>query len=169
MRRRTERRRAGRGRPAGGATRRGGGSTFWDDNARGLHFYERQADELAVAAFERAVGAAALPLAVLEINLGAAYLRRTMLPEARARLDQGLALDPDNQWGHWLLGQTLKAAGAFFEARAEFEHAYGLDRDSPAGRLAAEALEHWRHRWPSVEASPRFPRGRTPAREDAPA
>lgn len=69
----------------------GGGSTFWDDNARGLHFYRRQADELAVAAFERA---------------------------------------------------------------------YGLDPDSPEGRLAAEELERWRHRWPSARVSADSPAAR---------
>jgi Tfp pilus assembly protein PilF len=53
-----------------------------------------------VAAFERAVGTATPPLAVLEINLGAAYLRRRMLAKARTRLEGALALDPDSQRGH---------------------------------------------------------------------
>ena len=129
--------------------------SFWDYNEKGLYFYKRQAYDLAIAEFERAVGAATFPLAALDINLGAAYLGKRMYTEARARLEKGLALDPDSQMGHWLLAQTLQATGAAFEARAEFEEAYMLDPDSPEGRVAEEELlNFWARRAPFPVLAP---------------
>ncbi len=112
--------------------------SFWEHNEKGVYFYRRQAYDLAIAELERAVSAAVFPLAVLYINLGAAYLGNRMYPEALASLEKGLGLDPDNQRGHWFLARTLKATGAVAEAVVEFEQAWVLDPDSPEGRAAEE-------------------------------
>jgi tetratricopeptide (TPR) repeat protein len=111
-------------------------SSFWEHNEKGPSLFNREADDQAIAEFERAVDAAPLPLAALDINLGAAYLADRRYAEARAWLEKALALDPDNPKGHCLLGQVLKAAGAALEARAEFEQTCALDPDSPEGREA---------------------------------
>lgn len=63
--------------------------TFFDYNERGIRLYQRQAYDLAVGEFERAVDAAVFPLAVLYVNLGAAYLANKRYPEARASLEKG--------------------------------------------------------------------------------
>lgn len=118
--------------------------SFWQHNEKGVYFYRRQAYDLAIAELERAVSAAVFPLAVLYINLGAAYLGNRMYPEALASLEKGLGLDPDNQRGHWFLARTLKATGAVAEAVAEFEQAWVLDPDSPEGRAAEEDVL-WLH------------------------
>jgi Tfp pilus assembly protein PilF len=72
--------------------------------------------------------------------LGAAYLRTGRFEKARGALVDGLALDPDDRAGHWLLGQVLEAQGEFLDARDEFAIAAGLDPDSPEGRSAEDAI-----------------------------
>lgn len=118
--------------------------SFWDHNDKGLAFYRRRAYALAIAEFERAVSAAAVPLAALHINLGAAYLAEKLYREARASLETGLALAPDDQKGHWFLAQVLVAEGMCFEALAELERTSALDPDSPEGRSAESEIARLR-------------------------
>ena len=109
-----------------------------------MKLYCRQAYGLAASALERAVGAAPLPLAVLEINLGAACLQEKRYAEARRWLESGIASHPDDQRAHWFLAETLKATGALLEARVEWDRVQALDPDSPEGRLAEEEISLWR-------------------------
>lgn len=118
--------------------------SFWDHNDRGLSFYRRRAYALAIAEFERAVSGATVPLAALHINLGAAYLAGKLYRQARASLETGLALDPDDQKGHWFLAQVLVADGMGLEALAELARTSALDPDSPEGRSAASEIARLR-------------------------
>ncbi len=124
--------------------------TFWDYNEMGLYFYGRQAYDFAISEFKHAALAAIFPMAALHVNLGAAYLGKKMHREARAALEQGLALDPKSQKGHWFLAKTLKATGALAEALAEFELAYSLDPSSPEGQLAHEEIAALRGSQPDL-------------------
>lgn len=128
--------------------------TFWDYNEMGLYFYSREAYDLAISELKLAVRAAFFPMATLHINLGAAYLGKKMHREARGSLEQGLALDPDNQKGHWFLAKTLKAIGALAEALAEFELAYSLDPSSPEGQSAHEEIVALRVSHPDLTRAP---------------
>jgi len=110
--------------------------TFWDYNERGVVLYRRGSYDLAIIELRKAVGAAKFPLAVLHVNLGAAYLRNGMYPEARNALEAGLHANPDDQAGHVLLGQALLAMGETEAARREFYRAWQRDPDSSEGREA---------------------------------
>jgi len=114
--------------------------TFWDYNQRGVSFYNRGQYARAIAELRRAVRASSFPLAVLHVNLGAAYLRSGLYGQARAALVEGLRANPDDQTGHLFLGQTLLATGETGAARREFEHARQLNPDSPEGRAAEDEL-----------------------------
>ena len=114
--------------------------TVWDMNEMGLYFYSREAYDLAIGEFKRALKASLFPVAALHVNLAAAYLGQKRYAEARAQLAKGLAIEPCNQKAHWLLAQTLKAAGAVAEARAELERVWKINPESPEGRQASEAL-----------------------------
>jgi tetratricopeptide (TPR) repeat protein len=114
--------------------------TFWDYNERGLLFYGRGDYDLAIAELRRAVGAAAFPIAVLDVNLGAAYLANGMYQQARSWLEEGVRTDPNNQTGHVLLGRALVAMGETAAAWTAFHHASELNPDSPGGRAAEEEL-----------------------------
>jgi len=114
--------------------------TLWDYNNMGLYFYSREAYDLAIGEFKRALKAAFYPTAALHVNLGAAYLGKKMYADARAHLVKGLALDPRNQKAHWFLAQTLKATGASSEALTEFERTWTINPDSEEGRQAREAI-----------------------------
>lgn len=114
--------------------------TFWDYNERGVFLYSRGSYDQAVAELRKAVGTATIPLTVLYVNLGAAYLRSGMYCEARNSLEEGLHTNPDDQTGHVLLGQALLAMGETGAARTEFDRAWQLDPDSPEGRAAEEGL-----------------------------
>jgi tetratricopeptide (TPR) repeat protein len=128
--------------------------TFWDYNEMGLFFYSREAYDLAISEFKLAVRAAIFPMATLHINLGAAYLGKKLYREARGSLEQGLALEPDNQKGHWLLAKTLQATGAPTEALAEFERAYDLDPNSAVGQSAHEDIVALRSSHPDSTQAP---------------
>lgn len=114
--------------------------TFWEYNQRGVCFFNRGRYDLAIREFQRAVGASVFPLAVLYVNLGAAYLRCRMYGPARHSLEEGLRVDPEDQVGHVLLGQALLAAGETGEARTEFDCAWQLNPDSPEGGTAEQEL-----------------------------
>lgn len=150
--------------PASGAGAQGvatrNAPSFWDHNEKGLSLCRRRAYAEAIEEFERAVSAATIPLATLDINLGGAYLGSRRYAEARAWLEKGLTLDPDNQMGHWLLARVLAATGSLFEALAELEQTHALDPASPEGRLAeAELRRLWGgpppHPSPGPAAGPR--------------
>ena len=114
--------------------------TLWDYNEMGLYFYGREAYDLAIGEFKRALKAAFYPIAALHINLGAAYLGKKMYADARAHLSKGLALEPRNQKAHWFLAQTLKATGGSSEALTEFERTWTINPDSVEGRRAREEI-----------------------------
>jgi tetratricopeptide (TPR) repeat protein len=114
--------------------------TLWDYNEMGLYFYGREAYDLAIGEFKRALKAAFYPIAALYINLGAAYLGKKMYEEARAQILKGLALEPRNQKAHWLLAQALKATGSLTDALSEFERTVTINPDSPDGRHARQEL-----------------------------
>ena len=106
----------------------------------GLFFYSREAYDLAIGEFRRALKIALFPMAGLHVNLGAAYLGKKMYAEAQASLLTGLRLEPDNQKAHWFLARTLQIIGRLEEAAAEFEKARAIDPESPEGRQAQEEL-----------------------------
>jgi tetratricopeptide (TPR) repeat protein len=114
--------------------------TFWQYNEWGVCLYNRGCYDDAITELRKAVGACAFPLAVLHVNLGAAYLRSGMYREARESLEEGLYTNPDDQAGHVLLGQALLAMGETGAARTEFDRAWQLNPDSPEGRAAEEGL-----------------------------
>ena len=74
----------------------------------------------------------------LHVNLGAAYLGKKMLPEARTCFERAVALAPRSQRARWFLARTLRDMGAFERALSEFERAYRLDPESPEGHGAAD-------------------------------
>jgi len=115
--------------------------TLWDYNEMGLYFYGREAYDLAIRDFKRAVRAAFYPIATLHVNLGAAYLGKKMYADARVHLLKGLALDPHHQKAHWFLAQTLRATGTASQAVAEFERTWTINPDSAEGRQGREILD----------------------------
>lgn len=114
--------------------------TLWDLNEMGLFFYGREAYDLAIAEFRRALKAALFPTAALHVNLGAAYLGKKMYAEARASFMTALSIEPDNQKAHWLLARTLRGLGRLPEAAGEFERAQAINPDSVEGRQARDEL-----------------------------
>jgi len=114
--------------------------TVWDLNEMGVFFYSRGAYDLAISELKLALMAAPAPTAVLHVNLGAAYLGKKMYAEAEAALRRGLAIDPQSQNGHFLLGRLLCETRREREALAEFEQARALDPDSPRAQAAAEEI-----------------------------
>lgn len=122
--------------------------SFWDHNARGVRAHGDALHEQAGGELEEAVHLASIRLSAPLINSGGAYVRSGRHEKARAALVDGLALDPDDQAGHWLLGLTLEALGEIFDARAEFEATVELDPDSPEGRSGEQAIVRLRaSRW----------------------
>jgi len=122
--------------------------TLWDYNEMGVFFYSREAYDLAIAEFKRALKAALFPVAALHVNLGAAYLGKKMYGEARACFGRGLTLEPSNQKAHLLLARTLAGMGLLSDALVELERTRTLNPESPEGREAAEeirALSSSRH------------------------
>jgi tetratricopeptide (TPR) repeat protein len=122
--------------------------TVWDYNEMGVFFYSREAYDLAISEFRRALKSARYPIAVLHVNLGGAYLGRKMYAEAEAALRCGLAIDPRSQNGHALLARLLLETRKEQEALEEFERARALDPDSPQGRSVAEEIRHLKAREP---------------------
>jgi tetratricopeptide (TPR) repeat protein len=114
--------------------------SLWSYNEMGLFFYSREAYDLAIAEFKRALAMELFPIAALHVNLGAAYLGKKMHAEARVCLLQALKIEPDNQKGHWLLAQTLKATGQRSDALAEFERAYAIAPETPTAANAREEI-----------------------------
>jgi tetratricopeptide (TPR) repeat protein len=106
----------------------------------GLFFYSREAYDLAISEFKRALQASLFPVAALHVNLGAAYLGKKMYGEARACFLRGLALEPNNQKGHWLLGRTLAGMGLVSDALVELERTRALKPESPEGKQAADEI-----------------------------
>jgi tetratricopeptide (TPR) repeat protein len=106
----------------------------------GLFFYSREAYDLAIAEFKRALQVALFPMAALHVNLGAAYLGKKMYVEARASLLTALRLEPGNQKAHWFLARTFQGTGALQEAVAELERTRAINPESPEGRQAQEEL-----------------------------
>ena len=106
----------------------------------GLFFYGREAYDLAIAEFRRALKAALFPTPGLHVNLGAAYLGKKMYAEARASFLTALRLEPENQKAHWLLARTLQGIGMLREAAAEFERAETINPETVEGRQAREEL-----------------------------
>jgi tetratricopeptide (TPR) repeat protein len=122
--------------------------SFWDQNERGVCACRSARCERAVGELEEAVHLLRIPLAALLINLGGAYVRSGRYRKARAVLVEDLALDPGDQAGHWLLGETPEALGELLDARAAFEVAAELDPASPEGRSAEDAIARLRaRRW----------------------
>jgi tetratricopeptide (TPR) repeat protein len=115
--------------------------SLWSYNEMGLFFYSREAYDLAIGEFKRALAMALFPIASLHINLGAAYLGKKMYAEARDCLLRGLVLEPGNQKGHWLLAQTLKATGQKSDALAEFERTWAIDPGTPTAENAREEIQ----------------------------
>jgi tetratricopeptide (TPR) repeat protein len=124
--------------------------TPWDLNEMGLYFYGREAYDLAIAEFQRALKAMLFPTPVIHVNLGAAYLGKKMYSEARASLLTALRLEPNNQQARWLLAHTLQAIGMQEEAYAELERTLAINPESPLGQRAREEL---RARPPSLVRS----------------
>ncbi len=116
--------------------------TVWNYNEMGVFFYSRGAYALAISEFKLALKSALCPMAVLHVNLGAAYLGKKMYAEAEASLRRGLAIDARSQKGHALLARLLLATGKEREALAEFERACALDPDSPEGKAADEEIRY---------------------------
>ena len=114
--------------------------TPWGYTEMGLYFYGREAYDLAIGEFARALKASPRPSAPLHVNLGAAYLGKKMYADARAHLQKALALDPDNQRARWLLAQTLKATGAMADALRELVRVERTDPASTEGRRAREEI-----------------------------
>jgi tetratricopeptide (TPR) repeat protein len=106
----------------------------------GLFFYSREAYDLAISEFKRALQASLFPVAALHVNLGAAYLGKKMYGEARACFIRGLAIEPNNQKAHWLLGRTLGGMGLVSDALVELERTRALKPESPEGKQAAEEI-----------------------------
>jgi tetratricopeptide (TPR) repeat protein len=116
----------------------------WEHNEMGTFFYSREAYDLAIAEFKRALKAAPIPIPALHVNLGAAYLGKKMYAEACASFRRALALDPNNPKAHWFLARALKEAGTLSEALVAFERAYTLNPESPEGRSAGEEVRQLR-------------------------
>jgi tetratricopeptide (TPR) repeat protein len=114
--------------------------TPWDLNEMGLYFYGREAYDLAIGEFKRALAGMLFQTPVIHVNLGAAYLGKKMYAEARASLLTALKLEPNNQQAHWLLAQAFQAIGLLAETHAELERTQAINPDSPEGRRAREAL-----------------------------
>jgi Tfp pilus assembly protein PilF len=114
--------------------------TVWDLNEMGLFFYRREAYDLAIGEFKRALDAALFPMAALHVNLAAAYLGKKMYADARVVLRVALRLEPHNQQAHWLLSRIFKATGAVEETVAELERTLAIEPDSPEGHQAAGEL-----------------------------
>lgn len=114
--------------------------TVWDYNEMGVFFYNRGAYDLAISELKLALMSATVPLAVLHVNLGAAYLGKKLYAEAEAALRRGLAIDPRSQNGHFFLAGVLRETGRAREALAQFERARALDPGSPRGQAAAEEI-----------------------------
>lgn len=114
--------------------------TLWDYNEMGVFFYSREAYDLAIAEFKRALKAALFPVATLHVNLGAAYLGKKMYVEARACFARGLTLEPSNQKAHLLLARTLAGMGLLSDALVELERTRTLLPESQEGREAAEEI-----------------------------
>lgn len=114
--------------------------TLWDYNEMGVFFYGREAYDLAISEFKRALQASFFPVAALHVNLGAAYLGKKMYAEAHDCFHRGLAIEPNNQKAHLLLARTLEGMGLVSEALVELERTCALKPESPEGKQAADEI-----------------------------
>jgi len=74
-------------------------------------------------------------------NLGAAYEKKQMIPEAMAAFRQSATIDPDYAAAHRAVGELLLYQGQTEEALAELRRATELDPHDPGAHAAlAKAL-----------------------------
>lgn len=116
-------------------------ATAYDHNEMGLFFYSREAYDLAIGEFQRALPMALVPSAAMYLNLGAAYVGKKMYAEAATALRRGLRLDPGHQRAHWFLAQALLGAGDAAGALGEFERVRESEADPALARSAEGAIE----------------------------